>query len=97
MELEPLAGIEPALSSLPRRCFTTKLQRHRALELGRILRGRIDHLADFGDFRRRKATHLRVLVDEAFVFGEIDAERLVVGDVTLEPLDVGRELVENGI
>jgi hypothetical protein len=28
--LEPLAGIEPALSSLPRRCFTTKLQRRSA-------------------------------------------------------------------
>src|SRR5581483_2073039 len=27
LNLEPLAGIEPALSSLPRMCFTTKLQR----------------------------------------------------------------------
>src|SRR5262245_38975520 len=57
-----------------------------------LFRSRIDHLADLGDLRCRKATDLRVLPNDVLVFGEINAERLVVGDVGLNPLDVRTKL-----
>jgi len=38
-----------------------------------------------------------VLADDVFVFGEIDAERLVIGDVGLKPLDVRTKLAKYSI
>src|SRR5215831_7535768 len=57
--------------------------------------GRIDHLAHFRDLRRRKTADLSVLADDGLVLGEIDAERLVVGDEALDPLNVGAELMQH--
>src|SRR6266571_3975889 len=56
---------------------------------------RIDHLLHFGDFCRRKAADLSVLMDDGFVSGEIATEGLVVSDVALDPLDVGAELTQH--
>jgi FAD dependent oxidoreductase len=63
----------------------------------RMFGGRIDHLAHLGNLRRREAADLRVLADDVLVFRQIDAERLVGGDVALHPLDVGAELGQHGI
>src|SRR4249920_3771427 len=63
--------------------------------LRRLLRRRVDHLAHFGDLGRGKSADLGVLADDGFVLGEIDAERLVVGDIALDPLDVGAELMQD--
>src|SRR5579885_32972 len=57
-----------------------------------LFRRRVDHLADFGDLRRRKAAHLRVLPDDRLVLRQIGAEGLVRGDITFLPLDVRAEL-----
>src|SRR4051812_28059823 len=56
--------------------------------------GRVDYLAHLGDLVGRKSADLGVLADDAFILGEIDAERLVVGDVALDPLDVGGKLIQ---
>ena len=63
--------------------------------LRRLLRRRVDHLAHFGDLGCGKAADLGVLANDRFVLGEIDAERLVVGDIALDPLDVGAELMQD--
>src|SRR5215471_17274246 len=57
--------------------------------------GRIDHLAYFRDLRRRKAADLGVLADDGLVLGKVDAERLVVSDEALDPLNVGAELMQH--
>src|SRR5437667_8639761 len=44
----------------------------------------VDHLTDFGDLARRKPADLRVFANDAFILGEIDAERLIVGDVAVD-------------
>ena len=41
------------------------------------------------------AAELRVLADQFGVGGEIDAIDLVVGDVALDPLNVGTEAAQN--
>jgi len=64
-------------------------------ESAAVFGGRVDHLADFGDLGRRKAADLGVLFDDVLVFREIDAERLVGGDIALDPLDVGAELAQD--
>src|SRR5262249_49256624 len=50
---------------------------------------RVDHLFDRGDLGGWEAADLRVLADDAFIFCKVDAERLVVGDVAFDPLNVG--------
>jgi hypothetical protein len=35
-----------------------------------------------------------MLADDVLIFGEIDAERLVVGDIGFKPLDVGTKLAQ---
>src|SRR5712692_10470598 len=56
--------------------------------------GRIDHGADLGDLAGGKSADLRVLADDGFILGEIDAKGLVSGDEALDPLDVGTELMQ---
>ena len=56
--------------------------------------GGVDHLPHLGDLGGREAAHLSVLTDRVLVLGQIDAERLVVGYVALDPLNVGSKLVE---
>src|ERR1700686_3846344 len=51
--------------------------------LRRLLSRGVDHPAHFGDLGRGKTADLGVLADDCFVLGEIDAERLVVGDIAL--------------
>src|SRR2546425_8364129 len=63
--------------------------------ISRGLSCRIDHLLHFGDLRRRKAADLGVLADDGLVLGEIDAKGLVVGHVTLDPLNVRTELTQD--
>src|SRR4051812_23224196 len=58
---------------------------------------RIDDLADFGDLACGKAAHLGVPSDNAFVGREINAENLVVGDIALDPLNVGPKLLQDAI
>jgi hypothetical protein len=36
-----------------------------------------------------------VLADHGLVFREVDAKRLVVGDIAFDPLNIGRQLVED--
>src|SRR4029077_8423876 len=60
-------------------------------------RGRIDHLAPLGDLGCREAADLRVLTDDLLISREIDAERLVVGDIGFDPLDVGTKLAQHPI
>jgi hypothetical protein len=55
-----------------------------------VFGGGVDHLAHFGDFRRREAADLGVLLDDALVLREIDAEGLVGRDKALDPLVVGQ-------
>jgi hypothetical protein len=50
---------------------------------------RVDHLADFGNLGRWEAADLGVLVDDLLVFRQVHTERLVGGDIALDPLDVG--------
>src|SRR5579859_6303885 len=64
---------------------------------GRMLGGRIDHLAHFGDLGRRKAADLRMLLDDRLVLGEIDAKRLIGRDIALDPLDIGPELAQHAV
>jgi len=58
---------------------------------------RVDHLADLSDLGCRKTADLRVLADDVLVFGEIDAERLVVGDIGFKPLHVRAKLAQYSI
>src|SRR5712691_6058943 len=57
--------------------------------------GRIDHGANFGDLAGGKSADLRMLADDGFVLGEIDAKGLVGRDEALDPLDVGTELMQD--
>src|SRR5262249_44529736 len=57
--------------------------------------GGVDHLPHFGDLGRRKPAGLGVFADDLVVLGEVDAEGLVVGDIALDPLDVGAELMQH--
>src|SRR6478672_4933702 len=66
----------------------------RCMRLVRPFCRRVDHLADLRDLRRRKAADLRVLANDVLIFGEIDAERLVVGDIGFKPLDVRTKLAQ---
>src|SRR3954447_15860764 len=65
--------------------------------LGRVSGGRVDHLAHFGDPGRRKAADLGVLADDVLVFRQVDAERVVGGDIALDPLDVGAEIAQHAV
>jgi hypothetical protein len=58
-------------------------------------RGRIDQFLDFSDLGRRETADPRMLGDDAFVFGQIDAEGFVVGYKTLDPLNVRPELLQD--
>src|SRR4029077_7383468 len=60
-------------------------------------RRRIDHLADLGDLGSRETAHLRVLTDDLRISPEVDEERLVVGDVGFDPLDVATKLAQHPI
>ena len=42
-----------------------------------------------------EAADLGVFADDGLVLGEIDAKGLVVGDVALDPLNVGTELMQD--
>jgi hypothetical protein len=65
--------------------------------LGRVLCGRVDHLADFGDLGRWEAAQFRVLLYDVLVLGQVDTEGLVSGDVTLHPLYVGAKLAQDAV
>ena len=80
---------------LPQTTRHTSEGKRRRLRLGRC--GWVDHAADFGDFVGREAAEAGVLADDRFVFGEVDAKGLVAGDVALDPLDVGTELLEGRV
>src|SRR5262249_35604247 len=67
----------------------------RSARISRGLGCWIDHLLDFSDLGRRKATDLGVLADDGLVLGEIDAKGLVVGHVALDPLNVRTELTQD--
>ena len=43
-----------------------------------LLGSRINHLANFGAFRGWKSTDLRMLLDNGFILGEINAEGLAL-------------------
>ena len=57
--------------------------------------GRIDHLLHHGDFVCRKTANFGVLADNGLVFGKVDAEGLIIGNITLDPLDVGAKLTQH--
>ena len=57
-------------------------------------RRRIDHRLDFGNDVGGEAGQPCMLPDHRLVLGEIDAERLVVGDVAFLPLDARSQLGE---
>src|ERR1700745_344855 len=65
----------------------------RRLHCGR----RVDHPADFGDLVRREAAAPGVLTDDRLVLGKVNTKGFVIGDVALDPLDVGAELPEGRI
>src|SRR6516162_1368619 len=56
--------------------------------------GRIDHLLHHGDFVCRKTANFGVLADNGLIFGKIDAEGFIIGNITLDPLDVGAKLTQ---
>jgi hypothetical protein len=62
-----------------------------------VFGGRVDHLADLDDPGRRKAADPGVLADDVLVFRQIDAERLVGGDVALDPLDIRAEIAQHAV
>ena len=62
-----------------------------------LRRGRIDHLADFGDFGGRESADFGVALDDVFVFGEIHAERFIAGDEGFDPLDIRAELMQRRV
>ena len=49
--------------------------------------GWVDHLANFRDLGRRETADLGVFLDYILVLGEIDAERLVGGELPPDFLD----------
>jgi hypothetical protein len=70
---------------------------HPLVLLGRVLCGRVDHLADFGDLGRWEAAQFRMLLYDVLVLGQVDTEGLVSGDVTLHPLNVGAKLAQDAV
>jgi len=50
---------------------------------------------DRNDLSRRKPAHLRVLPDNVFAAGEVNAEQFVVCNVALNPLDIGTKLPQD--
>src|SRR4030095_7393485 len=50
--------------------------------------GRIDYRSDLRDLVRREPAQPGVLAHRCFVRGDVDTVGLVVGDVTLNPLDL---------
>src|ERR1700693_1759282 len=58
-------------------------------------RGRVDKSAHSGDSIGRNADTLGVFVDDRFVGGKIDAVHLVAGYVTMEPLNLGTQPLQN--
>src|SRR6516225_2610834 len=59
--------------------------------------GRVDHPPDLGDLVGREAASPGVLLNDRLVLCEVDAKGLVVGDVALDPLDIGTELFEGRV
>src|SRR6516164_1683305 len=55
----------------------------------------IDHLLYRGDFGCRKAANLGVLANDCLVFRKIHAEGFIIGNITLDPLDVGAKLTQH--
>src|SRR5689334_14220189 len=58
---------------------------------------RVDDTAHLGDLARGQAAQARVLVHRLLALGDVDAERLVVGDEGLHPLDPPAEPGEGGV
>ena len=56
---------------------------------------RVDHGTDLSDAVGREAAVVRVLLDQIFARGRVNAIDLVAGDVRMDPLDIGPELIEN--
>jgi hypothetical protein len=57
--------------------------------------GWIDHLLYSGDFGCRKTANFGVPADDCLVFGKIHAEGFIIGNITLDPLDVGAKLTQH--
>ena len=53
------------------------------------------YLLHHGDFVCRKTANFGVRADNGLVFGKIDAEGLIIGNITLDPLDVGAKLTQH--
>ena len=58
-------------------------------------RGRIDDVAHLRDAVGRKAGVLRMLPDQLGIGRAVDAVDLVIGDVAMDPLDVGSHILEH--
>lgn len=58
---------------------------------------RIDYFASPRDLRGGKASALGVLADDVLVPGEINAERLVIRHIALDPLNVRAEAAQGFI
>src|SRR5690242_18629269 len=59
----------------------------RLQQFGDAAGGGVNDVGDLTDLAGRKAAQFRVFVDEGFVFREVDAESLVLGDEALLPLN----------
>src|SRR5262249_6260459 len=57
----------------------------------------IDHLSYCSDLRRRKPADRSMLADNRLIFGKIHTERLIVSDVTLDPLNIRAKLTQDPV
>src|SRR6185295_7127310 len=90
-QLAPRSAEKSPIAAWPRPC---ERRRGRAPPSGG-LGGRINHPFNFGDLGGREAAQVRVLANDRLVLGEVDAKRLVVGEVAFDPLDVGSQLMQD--
>src|SRR5262249_52773749 len=77
--------------------FTPCSERGPLWHLVWAFRRRVNHLADLSDLGYRKTAEFRVLADDVLIFGKINAERLVVGNIGFKRLDVRTKLVRDTI
>src|SRR5262245_60429795 len=77
------------------------LSEHRSsyqlLQTSRGFRSGVDHLLHRGNLCRWKSADRSVFADNGLILGKIDTERLIVGDVALDPLNIWAELTQNFI
>ena len=54
-----------------------------------LLGSRINHLANL---HGRKSADFRMLIDDGFILGEVNAEGFIVSDLAFDPLDIRAKL-----